>query len=76
VGDTAGRPAILNLLEKAHIQPGARIHAAKAYSSQKHRDVLKSHGIKNGIQDKAAKNHSVTRRQLQCNSLITKPGML
>ncbi len=63
---------LLDLLEKAHIQPGSRIHADKAYSSQKHRDVLKSRGIKNGIQDKAAKNNPLTRRQLQCNSLITK----
>jgi IS5 family transposase len=33
---------------------------------------LKARGIKNGIQDKAAKNNPLTRRQLQRNSLITK----
>lgn len=64
--------ALLGLLDKAHIQPGIRVHADKAYSSQKHRDALKSRGIKNGIQDKAARNNPLTRRQLQRNSLITK----
>lgn len=64
--------SLLGLLDKANIQSGARIHADKAYSSQKHRDALKSRGIKNGIQDKAAKNNPLTHRQLQRNSLITK----
>ncbi|MCC8996048.1 MAG: transposase [Nitrosomonas sp.] len=46
----------------------------KAYSSQKHRDALKSRGIKTGIQNKATKNNPLTRRrlQLQCNRMITK----
>ncbi|MBV6447370.1 transposase [Nitrosomonas sp.] len=34
--------------------------------------MLKSRGIKNGIQDKAAKNNPLTQRQLQRNRLITK----
>ncbi len=63
---------LLVLLDKADIQPGIRIHADKAYSSQKHRNALKSRGIKNGIQDKATKNDPLTRRQLQRNSLIAK----
>lgn len=63
---------LLDLLEKANIQPGVRVHADKAYSSQKHRAALKSRGIKNGIQNKAAKNNPLTRRQLQRNSLIAK----
>lgn len=63
---------LLSLLDKANIQRGACIHADKAYSSQKHRDALKSCGIKNGIQDKVAKNNPLTHRQLQRNSLITK----
>lgn len=63
---------LLGLLEKANIPPGTRIHADKAYSSQKHRAALKSRGIKNGIQDKALRNNPLTRRQLQRNSLITK----
>jgi len=54
------------------IQPGIRVHAGKAYSSQKHRAALKSRGIKNGIQDKAAKNNLLMQRQLQRNHLITK----
>ncbi|WP_244073816.1 transposase [Nitrosomonas sp. PY1] len=52
------------------IKPGARIHADKAYCSQKHSDALKSRSIKNGIQDKAVKNKPLTRRQLQRNRLI------
>ncbi len=63
---------LLVLLDKADIQLGIRIHADKAYSSQKQRNALKSRGIKNGIQDKAAKNNPLTHRQLQRNSLITK----
>ena len=63
---------LLDLLAKANIQPGTRIHADKAYSSQKHRDVLKSRGIKNGIQDKATKNIPLLPRQLQRNRMITK----
>ncbi len=63
---------MLDLLDKADIRPGTRVHADKAHSSQKHRAALKSRGIKNGIQDKADRNNPLTRRQLQRNSLITK----
>ena len=63
---------LLDLIDKADIRPRTRVHADKAYSSQKHRAALKSRGIKNGIQDKAAKNNPLTQRQLQRNRLITK----
>jgi IS5 family transposase len=63
---------LLTLLDKAGIKPGTRVHADKAYCSQKHHDALKSRGIKNGIQDRAVKNKPLTQRQLQRNSLITK----
>ncbi|MFO1289616.1 MAG: IS5 family transposase [Nitrosomonas sp.] len=63
---------LLDLLDKANIQPDTRIHADKAYSSQKHRDTLKSRGLKNGIQDKATKNNPLKRQQLRRNRLITK----
>lgn len=63
---------LLTLLDKAGIKPGTRVHADKAYCSQKHHDALKSRGIKNGIQDKAVKNKPLTQRQLQRNSLIAK----
>ncbi|MCC8996343.1 MAG: transposase [Nitrosomonas sp.] len=43
---------LLDLLDKANIQPGTRIHADKAYCSQKHRGALKFRAIKNGIQKK------------------------
>lgn len=63
---------LLDLLDKADIRAGTRVHADKAYSSQRHRDALKSRGIKNGIQDKAARNNPLIQRQLKRNSLITK----
>ncbi len=63
---------LLDLLDKANIQAGTRIHADKAYSSQTHRDTLKSRGIKNDIQNKTTKNNPLTRRQLQRNRMITK----
>ncbi len=63
---------LLDLLDKANIQVGTRIHADKAYSSQKHRDALKSRSIKNGIQDKATKSNSLSPGQSQRNRLITK----
>ena len=53
---------LLDLLDKTNIQPSTRIHADKAYSSQKHRDTLKSRSFKNGIQDKATKNNPLKRR--------------
>ncbi len=67
---------LLGLLEKAHIQPGIRAHADKAYSSQKLRDALKSRGIRNDIQNKASRNNPLTQRQLQRNRLITKARSL
>ncbi len=63
---------MLALPDKAEIKPGARVHADKAYGSQKHRNALKERSIKNGIQDKAAKNKPLTLRQRQRNRLITK----
>jgi len=55
--------SMLALLDKAEIKPGTRVHGDKAYCSQKHREALKARGIKNGIQDKAAKNKPLTQRQ-------------
>ncbi|MBY0484700.1 transposase, partial [Nitrosomonas sp.] len=63
---------LLPLLDKVGIEPGTRIHADKAYCSQKHREALKEPGIKSGIQDKAVKNRPLTQRQSQRNSLISK----
>lgn len=63
---------MLALLDKASVKLGSRLHADKAYSSQKHREALKVRGIKNGIQDKAVKNKPLTARQLQRNKLITR----
>ena len=53
---------LLPLLDKTEIESGTRIHADKAYCSQKHRDALNSRGIKNGIQDRAMKNKPLTLR--------------
>ncbi len=64
--------SMLDLLDKAAIKPGTRVHADKTYCSQKHRETLKARGIKNGLQDKAVKNKALTQRQLQRNRLNTK----
>ena len=63
---------MLALLDKAKIKAGSRLHADKAYCSQKHQEALKARNIKNGIQDKAVRNKPLTPRQLQRNRLITK----
>ncbi len=64
---------MLSLLDKAGIiEPNSRIHADKAYSSQKHREALKERGLKNAIQDKATKNKPLTGRQLRRNRLISR----
>ena len=63
---------LLDLLDKANIQPGTRIHADKAYSNQKHRDTLESRDFKNGTQDKATRNNPLKRWRLKRNRLITK----
>ncbi|GKS69812.1 hypothetical protein W03_18160 [Nitrosomonas sp. PY1] len=60
------------MIDKVEIQSGAHVHVDKAYCSQKHRDALKSRGIKNGIQDKALENKSLIARQIQRNRSITK----
>jgi len=64
--------SMLAVLDKAEIMPGSRIHADKAYNSQKHREALKVRGIKNGIQDKAVKNKQLAARQIHRNKLITR----
>lgn len=63
---------LLSLLDKANIKPGTRIHADKAYCSQKHHEALKLRGYKNGIQDRAVRTKPLTQRQLHRNRLITK----
>ena len=61
----------LGLVDKAGLKPGARVHADKAYPSKEHREALKTRGIKNGIQDKAAKNKPLSPRQLARNKAIS-----
>lgn len=63
---------LITLLEKVETKSGTRVHADKAYCSQKHHAALKARGFKNGIQDRAVKNKPLTQRQLQRNRLITK----
>ena len=62
---------MLDLIDKASLKKGSRLHADKAYCSQKHREALKERGLKNGIQDKAVRNKPLTKRQLQRNRKIT-----
>ena len=62
----------IDLVDKAQLKAGARVHADKAYSSKKHQDALKERGIKNGIQDKAVKNKPLRPRQRARNTAINK----
>jgi hypothetical protein len=50
------------------IQPGIRVHAGKAYSSQKHRAALKSRGIKNGIQEQGREEQSIDAAAITAQS--------
>jgi IS5 family transposase len=62
---------LLDLIDKAPLKKGSRLHSDKAYCSQKHREALKERGLKNGIQDKAVKNKPLNKRQLQRNRKIS-----
>jgi IS5 family transposase len=64
--------SFIELVDKAQLPKGSRVHTDKAYDSQKHDTALKERGIKNGIQDKAVKNRPLTKRQLQRNKKISK----
>ncbi|WP_152976362.1 IS5 family transposase, partial [Methyloglobulus morosus] len=61
----------VDLVDKARVKPGTRVHADKAYCSKKHWAALKERGIKNGIQDKAVKDKPLGPRQLARNSAIS-----
>lgn len=62
----------VDLVDKANLKAGTRVHADKAYCSKKHQDDLKSRRLKNGIQDKAHKNKPLSSRQRARNSAISK----
>ena len=64
--------AFIDLVDKATLKAGSRVHADKAYCSKKHQEALKERHIKNGIQDKAVKNKPLRPRQLARNSAINK----
>ena len=64
--------AFIDLVDKATLKAGSRVHADKAYCSKKHQEALKERHIKNGIQDKAVKNEPLRPRQLARNSAINK----
>ena len=62
----------VDLVDKANLKAGTRVHTDKAYCSKKHKDALKERGLKNGIQDKAYKNKPLCARQLARNAAISK----
>ncbi|MFA5985138.1 MAG: transposase [Methylococcaceae bacterium] len=66
---------LAGLVDKADIGSGSRLHADKAYGSKKHRDALKTRGIKNGIQDKAVKNKPLSPRQLAATRASAKSAL-
>jgi len=66
---------LLDLLDKTNIQPGTGIHADKAYCSHEYPDALKSHGIKNGIQNKATKKIHCHQYNYSAIVSLQKPAM-
>ena len=55
-----GSQTLVDLVDKAGIEPGTRLHADKAYGSKQHQEALKTRGIL----DKAVKNKPLSPRQL------------
>ncbi len=49
-----------------------RCYADKGYTSRENREVVKSHGLKDGIMNKAVRGLSLTVREQQRNHLISK----
>ena len=55
-----GSQTLVDLVDKAGIEPGTRLYADKAYGSKQHQEALKTRVI----QDKAVKNKPFSPRQL------------
>lgn len=55
----------------AHHREG-RVYADKAYASRENRAILKQHGLKDGLMEKASRGHPLTFWQKLKNKLISK----
>lgn len=60
------------LLDKAGISSGSRVFADKAYKSEKHDQLLKEQGLKNGIHLKGVRGQSLSARQKSFNRAVSK----
>ncbi len=61
-----------NCLNKVKLPQRSRVLADKGYCSQANEALLRSRGLRSGIQRKAYRNKSLTRREKQYNKLIGK----
>jgi IS5 family transposase len=57
-------------LERSRVPEKGRVFADKGYTSAHNREAIKKRKLKNGIMDKAARNHPLTPRQKKRNRLI------
>ena len=61
---------IASCLDQVDLTPGSRLLADKGYCSAKNRDLLRSRGLRSGIQRKAAKNSPLSKWEKRYNVLI------
>jgi IS5 family transposase len=59
-------------LRKTHLPPGSRVLADKGYCSKANEAMLRSRGLRSGIQRKAARNKPLTSREKCYNQLVGK----
>jgi IS5 family transposase len=63
---------IADVIDKAKLNPGARIKADKGYASSDNRQALVQKGFKDNIMHKAVKNKPLTSWQIKFNQIISK----
>ena len=60
------------LLDKVTLAPGSRIYADKGYSGSPNEKLLKSQGLKSGIQKKASRNSPLKTNAKLFNKIVSK----
>jgi transposase, IS5 family len=63
---------IIDVVDKAKLNKGARVKADKGYASAANRQALKDKGFKDNIMHKATKNKALTAWQIKFNQIISK----
>lgn len=69
---SANSSDVKNMEQFIGIKNYKRLYADKGYSSKDNRELLKDHGIKDGIMHKASKGKPLSKRQKIMNNLISK----